>query len=113
MRCSAARHWQGVGNCTGCVAVATNKPAAFLPFGLSAPSPAVPPQVTHMCPVLLLTGQMRPSCDVFSFGIMLWQMATGGVPFAGMRYAEIVYKVGAAPQRRAGCCAGMGSWGLP
>ncbi|KXZ50652.1 hypothetical protein GPECTOR_15g336 [Gonium pectorale] len=55
--------------------------------------------VTHMCPVLLLTGQMRPSCDVFSFGIMLWQIITGGTPFAGMRYAEIVYKVAVAGMR--------------
>lgn len=26
-------------------------------------------------------------------GIMLWQLYTGAVPYAGMRYAEIVYKV--------------------
>ncbi|GFR46725.1 hypothetical protein Agub_g8348 [Astrephomene gubernaculifera] len=55
--------------------------------------------VTHMCPVLLLTGKMRPSCDVFSFGIMLWQMATGSTPFANMRYAEIVYKVAVTGMR--------------
>ncbi|GIL48660.1 hypothetical protein Vafri_5131, partial [Volvox africanus] len=55
--------------------------------------------VTHMCPVLLRTGKMRPSCDVFSFGIILWQLVTGGIPFAGMRYAEIVYKVAVADLR--------------
>lgn len=49
--------------------------------------------VTHMPPELLLSGRLRPSCDVYSFGIMLWQLYTGAVPYAGMRYAEIVYKV--------------------
>ncbi len=41
--------------------------------------------VTHMPPELLLSGRLRPSCDVYSFGVMLWQLFTGAVPYAGMR----------------------------
>lgn len=26
--------------------------------------------ITHMCPSLLLHGKMRPSCDVYSYGII-------------------------------------------
>uniref|UniRef100_A0A7S0WYY2 Protein kinase domain-containing protein n=1 Tax=Chlamydomonas leiostraca TaxID=1034604 RepID=A0A7S0WYY2_9CHLO len=55
--------------------------------------------VTHMPPELLLSGRLRPSCDVYSFGIMLWQLYTGAVPYAGMRYAEIVYKVAVCNMR--------------
>lgn len=55
--------------------------------------------VTHMPPELLLSGQLRPSCDVYSFGIMLWQLYTGQVPYQGMRYAEIVYKVAVCNMR--------------
>jgi mitogen-activated protein kinase kinase kinase 11 len=30
--------------------------------------------VTHMPPELLCSGQLRPAADVYSFGIMLWQV---------------------------------------
>ncbi|KAL6759173.1 kinase-like domain-containing protein [Haematococcus lacustris] len=49
--------------------------------------------VTHMPPELLSEGRLRPSCDVYSFGIILWQLFTGEVPYAGMHYAVIVYQV--------------------
>ena len=34
-----------------------------------------------------------------SFGIMLWQLYTASVPYAGMRYAEIVYQVAVCNMR--------------
>jgi hypothetical protein len=33
--------------------------------------------VTHMPPELLCSGQLRPAADVYSFGIMLWQVRQG------------------------------------
>ncbi|GFH21144.1 protein kinase domain-containing protein, partial [Haematococcus lacustris] len=53
--------------------------------------------VTHMPPELLSEGRLRPSCDVYSFGIILWQLFTGEVPYAGMHYAVIVYQQALAP----------------
>ncbi len=41
----------------------------------------------------------RPGLPAPPSACAVWEMATGGTPFAGMRYAEIVYKVG-EPYRR-------------
>jgi serine/threonine protein kinase len=36
-----------------------------------------------MAPELLMHGQGSKACDVYSYGILLWELATGGRAFAG------------------------------
>eukprot|EP00775_Hariotina_reticulata_P001812 gene1812-2145_t len=40
--------------------------------------------ITHMAPELLMHGQGSKACDVYSYGILLWELATGGRAFAGV-----------------------------
>lgn len=49
--------------------------------------------VTHMPPELLEDGLLGPSADVYSFGIMLWEMISGGFPFQAMGQHDIVVSV--------------------
>lgn len=49
--------------------------------------------VTHMPPELLLEGRLAPPSDVYSFGIILWEMMTGRSPFKGMTAGEVIQKV--------------------
>jgi serine/threonine protein kinase len=50
--------------------------------------------VTHMAPEVLLQGVSSKAADVYSFGVLLWQMLTSSRPWAGMR------------QRHGGACSG-------
>ena len=49
--------------------------------------------VTHMPPELMLNGCMTKAADVYSFGVLLWELYTGQRPWAGLRHAKIVVKV--------------------
>lgn len=49
--------------------------------------------VTHMSPELLLKGRLGPKVDVYSFGIMMWEMVSGLSPYAGMTAGEVIQKV--------------------
>ena len=42
-------------------------------------------QVTHMPPELLAEGKISKAADVYSFGVMLWEMYVGERPWAGAR----------------------------
>ena len=50
--------------------------------------------ITHMPPELLCEGQMHRSTDVWSFGILLWEMYTGQRPWHGMSYKQLMQTIG-------------------
>ena len=37
----------------------------------------------YMCPEVALHKPYNEKCDVYSFGILLWEMASGKLPFKG------------------------------
>jgi serine/threonine protein kinase len=39
--------------------------------------------LTHMAPELLLQGRASKASDVYAFGILLWELATGRRAFSG------------------------------
>ncbi|KAG2424242.1 hypothetical protein HXX76_014626 [Chlamydomonas incerta] len=49
--------------------------------------------VTHQPPELLRSGKLTLSGDVYSFGIMAWELLTGSVPYKGLMYGEVVERV--------------------
>ncbi|KAG2488379.1 hypothetical protein HYH03_013068 [Edaphochlamys debaryana] len=49
--------------------------------------------VTHMPPELLRSGKLTLSGDVYSFGIIMWEVFTGSVPYKGLMYGEVVERV--------------------
>ncbi|GFR49913.1 hypothetical protein Agub_g12021 [Astrephomene gubernaculifera] len=46
--------------------------------------------LVYMAPERLLHGQLFPASDVFSFGVMLWEMYHGQRPYEGLHAAQIV-----------------------
>jgi len=40
-----------------------------------------------------VAGKLTPAADVYSFGIMLWEMVSRTPPFAGLHHGEIIHKV--------------------
>lgn len=40
-----------------------------------------------------MAGKLTPAADVYSFGIMLWEMVSRTPPFAGLHHGEIIHKV--------------------
>lgn len=49
--------------------------------------------VDHMPPEVLKDGCMSTGCDIFSFGVILWELCTGQKPFKGLQQAAIVVAV--------------------
>jgi serine/threonine protein kinase len=39
--------------------------------------------LTHMAPELLLQGRASKASDVYAFGILMWELATGRRAFSG------------------------------
>lgn len=50
-------------------------------------------QVNHMSPEMLRYGKASASADVYSFGIMLWELLTGQVAFRGWQWGAILEHV--------------------
>ncbi|GIL91710.1 hypothetical protein Vretimale_14832 [Volvox reticuliferus] len=56
--------------------------------------------LTHMAPEVLLHGQMSKAADVFAFGVTMWEMFTGGLPYQGVPGAllgHLISKEGKRP----------------
>ncbi|GLC35899.1 hypothetical protein PLESTM_000380500 [Pleodorina starrii] len=49
--------------------------------------------VSHMAPETLLRGEMRREADVYAFGVLLWELATGAKAYAGLSTGEVVQAV--------------------
>jgi serine/threonine protein kinase len=49
--------------------------------------------VTHMPPELLTSGLLSRAADVYSLGVLMWQMYCCSRPWAGMRHVAIVHAV--------------------
>lgn len=47
----------------------------------------------QMPPELLVAGKLTPAADVYSFGIMMWEMTSRTPPFAGLHHGEVIHKV--------------------
>ena len=54
--------------------------------------------VTHASPELLSEGRLTKACDVFAFGIVLWELVTGQRLFPDMHHMQV-----------GRCCGGWGS----
>jgi len=51
----------------------------------------------YMAPEVLQAGKVTEKADVYSFGVLLWEIITGQVPWAGHNSFQIIYQV---------CCVG-------
>lgn len=62
---------------------------------MTCPCVAVTPWhwVNHMAPELLRYGKASTSADVYSFGIMCWELLTGQVAFKGWQWGAILEHV--------------------
>ncbi len=49
--------------------------------------------ISYMAPELLTGGAITPASDVFSLGVVLYQMLTGKLPFTGEYEATIIYAI--------------------
>ncbi len=52
---------------------------------------------------LLTNGTMSKAVDVYSFGVLLWQMYTGSRPWSGLTHAQIILKVKPWPSTAPPC----------
>ncbi|GAB4813700.1 hypothetical protein N2152v2_000746 [Parachlorella kessleri] len=49
--------------------------------------------VTHMPPEVLQEGETTPAADVYSFGVLAWEMFNGSRAFPGLRPHNVIYKI--------------------
>lgn len=55
--------------------------------------------VTHMAPETITQGLLSAACDVYAWGVLLWEMLTGSRAWAGMTHAEVLAAVGSGRQQ--------------
>jgi serine/threonine protein kinase len=57
--------------------------------------------VTHMPPEMLLHGEISKAADIYSFGVLVWEMLTGTRAWAGLVHAQIMCQVALLHRRLA------------
>eukprot|EP00775_Hariotina_reticulata_P006955 gene6955-7171_t len=67
--------------------------AAVLLDGATHRSTASMGTITHCAPEMLRSGHMSPAADVYSFGIMMWELYTNKPAYKGMHYGAVVERV--------------------
>ncbi|GIM04024.1 hypothetical protein Vretimale_8658 [Volvox reticuliferus] len=55
--------------------------------------------LSHMPPELVLNGTVSRAVDVYSFGVLLWQMYTGSRPWSGLTHSQIIMLIGSGDAR--------------
>lgn len=55
--------------------------------------------VQYIAPEVIRGEHYNRSCDVYSFGIMLWEMLTRRRPYGGMNDFQVYYQVGTSDLR--------------
>eukprot|EP00775_Hariotina_reticulata_P005331 gene5331-5567_t len=55
--------------------------------------------ITHQAPEVLERGHQSPAADVYSFGIMMWELFTGSSAFRNLHYGAVVQRVVVAGER--------------
>ncbi len=50
--------------------------------------------ITHMPSELIRHGQLHRSADVWAFGVVLWEMYSGGRAWLGLSYTQVMQVVG-------------------
>ena len=50
--------------------------------------------LTHMPPEAVMEGIVATGTDVYSLGVLLWQMYTSSRPWSGLTQSQIVARVG-------------------
>jgi len=80
--------------------------AKICDFGLSAMKDTAISHVTGVtgtaawtAPEALSGGRVRSSCDVYSFGVILWELVTGNIPWEGMSTVQVICQVAAKNAR--------------
>ena len=64
--------------------------------------------VTHMPPELIEDGKVYQQGDVYAFGIIMWEIYTGTVPYAHMAHPQIMVVQGELRVGRASNFQGVG-----
>ncbi|KAG2487849.1 hypothetical protein HYH03_013566 [Edaphochlamys debaryana] len=55
--------------------------------------------LSHMPPELVLNGTVSRAVDVYSFGVLLWQMYTGSRPWSGLTHSQIIMLISSGDAR--------------
>lgn len=50
--------------------------------------------ITHMPPELIRKGELHRSADVWSFGVLLWEMYSGQRVWQGLSYTQVMQAIG-------------------
>lgn len=105
----------GEGGCTACRSTAEGASEGSSAAGLSAWAARPPLHCQCSSPAPTLT-PAPSAADVWSWGVLCWEMFYGGRAYAGLRAPNVIYKASAARScgadvRRQPCCgAEAGRW---
>lgn len=50
--------------------------------------------ISHMPPELIREGRMHKSTDVWSYGVLLWEMYSGQRAWSGLSYTQLMQAIG-------------------